>query len=84
MGWRAVRAHRPLGVPRLAVHSEPGTLERVLGVFVTHYNEHRTHRALSLAPPEPRRSSVASAAGAVRVYGRNRLSGVIREYILAA
>jgi len=59
-------------------------LERVLGVFVTHYNEHRPHRALSLAPPEPRRSSVASAAAAVRVHRRDRLGGVNREYILAA
>ena len=57
---------------------------RVLDVFVTHYNEHRPHRALSLAPPEPRRSPVASAAGEVRVHRRDRLGGVIQEYILAA
>ena len=36
-------------------------LERSLEVFVTHYNGHRPHRALSLAPPEPGRASVASA-----------------------
>jgi transposase InsO family protein len=59
-------------------------MELVLGVFVTHYNEHRPHRALSLAPPEPRRSSVASAAATVRVHRRDRLGGVVREYILAA
>jgi putative transposase len=59
-------------------------LERVLEVFVTHYNEHRPHRALSLAPPEPRRSSVAAAAGEVRVHRRDRLGGVIHEYISAA
>ena len=59
-------------------------MERVLGVFATHYNEHRPHRALSLAPPEPRRSSVASAAATVRVHRRDRLGGVIREYVLAA
>jgi putative transposase len=47
-------------------------LERVLEKFVTHYNEHRPHRALSLAPPEPRRSSVASAAGEVRVHPSRR------------
>jgi putative transposase len=58
-------------------------LERVLEVFVTHYNEHRPHRALSLAPPEPRRSWVASAAE-IRVHRRDRLGGVIHEYILAA
>ena len=59
-------------------------LERVLEVFVTHYNEHRPHRALSLTPPEPRRSSVAAAAGEVRVHRRDRLGGVIHEYISAA
>jgi transposase InsO family protein len=59
-------------------------LERVLEVFVTHYNEHRPHRALSLAPPEPRRSSVVAAAGEVRVHRRDRLGGVIHEYLLAA
>jgi putative transposase len=51
-------------------------LERVLAEFVTHYNEHRPHRSLSLVPPEPRRSSVTSAAGDVRVHRRDRLGGV--------
>ena len=59
-------------------------LERVLDVFVTHYNGHRPHRALSLVPPEPRRSSIASAAGEVRVHRRDRLGGVIHEYVLVA
>ena len=61
-----------------------GQVERVLKVFVTHYNEHRPHRALSLVSPEPRHSSVASAAGEVRVHRRDRLGGVIHEYVLAA
>jgi putative transposase len=59
-------------------------LERVLEVFVTHSNEHRPHRALSLAPPEPRPPSVASKAREVRVHRRDRLGGVIHEYDLAA
>jgi len=59
-------------------------LERVLDVFVTHYNQHRPHRALSLVPPVPRRSSVALAAGEIRVHRRDRLGGVIHEYVLAA
>ena len=59
-------------------------LERALDVFVTHYNEHRPHRALSLVPPEPRRSSAASAAGEVRIQRRDRLGGVVHEYLLAA
>jgi hypothetical protein len=28
-------------------------LERVLGVYVDHYNTQRPHRALALRPPEP-------------------------------
>jgi putative transposase len=59
-------------------------LERVLEVFVTHYNEHRPHRALSLAPPEPRWSSVASVTDEIRVQRRDCLGGVIHEYFLAA
>jgi putative transposase len=30
-------------------------LERVLRVFADHYNAHRPHRALNLAPPDPHR-----------------------------
>jgi putative transposase len=37
-------------------------LERILKVFVGHYNEHRPHRALSLAPPEARRQVVSGSA----------------------
>jgi transposase InsO family protein len=59
-------------------------LARVLDVFVTHYNEHRRHRALSLVPPEPRRSSVPFSAGELRVHRRDRLGGVVHEYVLAA
>jgi putative transposase len=59
-------------------------LGSVLEVFVTHYNEHRPHRALSLAPPEPRPPSVASKARELRVHRRDRLGGVIHEYDLAA
>ena len=59
-------------------------LEGVLEVFVTHYNEHRPHRGLSLVPPEPRRSSVAPLAAEVRVRRRDRLGGVLHEYVMAA
>jgi transposase InsO family protein len=59
-------------------------LARVLDVFVTHYNEHRPHRALSLAPPGPGRALVKSTAGERRVHRRDRLGGVVHEYVLAA
>jgi putative transposase len=61
-------------------------LERALGVFVEHYNGHRPHRALGLAPPCPTRPAVAPAAKSVeaRVLRRDRLGGLVHEYILAA
>jgi transposase InsO family protein len=80
---RFVRTVRSECLDWLLVLNE-GHLERVLKVFVNHYNEHRPHRALSLTPPEPRRSGVGSATGEVRVHRRDRLGGVIHEYILAA
>jgi transposase InsO family protein len=33
-------------------------LERVLRVFVDHYNGHRPHRARKLRPPDPRRPTL--------------------------
>jgi len=42
------------------------------------------HRALSLAPPERRRSSVAAVSGEVHLHRRDRLDGAIHEHILAA
>jgi transposase InsO family protein len=36
-------------------------LERILDVFVQHYNGHRPHRALALTPPRPTRPPVAPA-----------------------
>jgi transposase InsO family protein len=37
-------------------------LERILGVYVRHYNQSRPHRALDLRPPEPT-ATVAAARG---------------------
>jgi putative transposase len=59
-------------------------LERVLDAFVEHYNGHRPHRALALTPPGPARPAVATACGEARVQRRDRLGGVIHEYVLAA
>ena len=59
-------------------------LERALTVFGDHYNGHRPHRALGLTPPCPKRSAVAPTSGDARVHRRDRLGGVIHEYILAA
>jgi putative transposase len=60
-------------------------LERVLQGFIAHYNGHRPHRALSLTPPEARRPTVTpSASGDARILRRDRLGGVVHEYVLAA
>jgi transposase InsO family protein len=59
-------------------------LERVLDVFVAHYNGHRPHRALALTPPHPTRPPTVPTTGETRVQRRDRLGGVVHEYVLAA
>ena len=56
-------------------------LERVLRVFVDHYNAQRPHRALKLQPPEPEGPEPTSI-GEIR--RRDRLGGLIHEYHRAA
>ena len=60
-------------------------LERVLRVFVDHYNSHRPHRSLNLKPPDPaaRKLRVLHSPTAL-VERRDRLGGLIHEYSLAA
>jgi putative transposase len=58
-------------------------LERVLGVYVRHYNEHRPHRALGLIPPE-RSTPVQQATLPLRVHRRDLFGGLINEYKAAA
>jgi hypothetical protein len=61
-------------------------LERVLAVFVNHYNVHRPHRALALTPPNPTRPAVAPGVlpDALDVPRRDHLGGVVREYVASA
>jgi putative transposase len=84
-GIEVVRTVRSECLDRLLILNQPH-LERILGVFVDHYNGHRPHRALCLAPPDPRRPAVAPASTSVhsRILRRDRLGGVIHEYALAA
>jgi putative transposase len=58
-------------------------LERVLRVFVDHYNLHRPHRSLELKPPEAinHERPVASSRDVKR---RDRRGGLIHEYSYAA
>jgi putative transposase len=61
-------------------------LERVLRIFVDHYNGHQPHRALNLMPPDQERPTLrlATASRSDRVARRDRLGGLIREYGVAA
>jgi putative transposase len=64
-------------------------LQRVLAVYIAHYNEHRPHRALAQRPPlrTSRPSGKQSSAEVVdldRVRRRDLLGGLIHEYQLAA
>ncbi len=60
-------------------------LERVLRVFAQHYNTHRPHRSLNLAPPEPSEQRVhAVRPPTAAVARRVRLGGLIHEYNRAA
>jgi transposase InsO family protein len=62
-------------------------LEAVLRVYIEHYNQHRPHRALGLTPPagEPRVIvPFAAPESRLRVRRRDRLGGLIHEYVTAA
>jgi putative transposase len=58
-------------------------LETVLAVYVTHYNEHRPHRALGQASPLTAVPPTAPA-GDMRVVRVDRLGGLIHEYAQVA
>jgi putative transposase len=57
--------------------------ERVLAVFIDHYNRHRAHRSLNLMPPDGR-SEDGLHLQPTSVVRRDRLGGLIHEYERAA
>jgi putative transposase len=59
-------------------------LERVLRVYSNHYNEHRPHRALQLAPPDGTSTLDGNTHRAAAVCRRDLLGGLIHEYQRAA
>jgi transposase InsO family protein len=60
-------------------------LHRVLRGFAEHYNTHRPHRALGLAPPEPQHPARPVATPPTAAIRRHdRLGGLIHEYSIAA
>ena len=56
-------------------------LERVLRVYLDHYNTKRPHRALELCPPAPEGDARSSGS---EIRRRDRLGGLIHEYYRAA
>jgi transposase InsO family protein len=60
-------------------------LERVLQVYVEHYNGHRPHRGLGLLAPHPRPAlRLVGSPDPLRVRRRDRLGGLIHEYSAVA
>jgi putative transposase len=60
-------------------------LERVLRVYIDHYNTHRPHRALGLTPPIPgTRLRLVASNPPDQLHRRERLGGLIHEYVRAA
>jgi putative transposase len=60
-------------------------LERVLRIYVDHYNTHRPHRALGLAAPIPGpRLRLVGPGPPDKLHRRDRLGGLIHEYARAA
>ena len=62
-----------------------GHLDRVLRVYVEHYNQHRPHRALALEPPHPAAGlRILAEDRRERVHRRDLLGGLLHEYQRAA
>jgi len=60
-------------------------LERVLRVFVDHYNSHRPHRSLNLKSPDPTTQKLSLVLPPPSdIERRDRLGGLIHDYRLAA
>jgi putative transposase len=60
-----------------------GHLERLLRDYVAHYNSHRPHRGLGLAPPEGSAEGLPAACHE-DVRRRDLLGGLVHEYYAAA
>ena len=82
---RFVRTVRTECLDRLLILNRQH-LEGAVATFVHHYNTHRPHRGLDLRAPQPARSVASSLAASIDegVQRRDRLGGLIHEYVLAA
>jgi transposase InsO family protein len=81
---RFVRTVRTECLDWLLLLNQPH-LERAVAAFIKHYNTHRPHRGLHLTPPQPARPP-GMLAGSLdgTVLRRDRLGGLVHEYVLAA
>jgi len=62
-----------------------GQLERILTVYIDHYNRHRPHRSLDLTPPNGPRANDDRAHTDNRIVVQcERLGGLVHEYERAA
>jgi putative transposase len=59
-------------------------LERILRIYVAHYNAQRPHRGLDLRTPDGRSYPAGEPLDRLRVQGREVLGGLIHEYEHAA
>ena len=59
-------------------------LERVLRIYIHHYNRQRPHRALRLQAPEPEEFEKTLLPVGATVRRRDRLGGLLNEYFEAA
>jgi putative transposase len=59
-------------------------LERVLRIYIHHYNYHRPHRALQLQAPEYEELEGMPLSVGSTVRRRDRLGGLLHEYYAAA
>jgi putative transposase len=81
---RWVRTVRAECLDRLLIVGR-GQLERVLRVYVQHYNRHRPHRALGLqAPDSPAGLTVVGEDQQSKIRRRDLLGGLLHEYRRAA
>jgi transposase InsO family protein len=80
---RWVRTVRTECLDWLLIRSR-GHLERVLAVYVEHYNSARPHRSLDLQTPLPAHRPSARAGSIGQIDRVDRLGGLIHEYRHAA
>jgi putative transposase len=56
-----------------------GHLERVLGTYVEHYNEHRAHRALRQRPAVARTRPAPDRGASLNIHRPDHLDGLLHE-----